>query len=116
MRPHGNPGRAIGRQMRGPIVLGRPDMAGAASANPWDLWQPVTPPGEYTCTRCGQTKTGERFIGLEAAGAFDPSLARGPDHITRALSRLQRRILCPECRWAKPQPVEQPKRRRTELD
>ncbi len=116
MSPHGYPFRSTGRPLHGPIVLGRPDMAGVASADPWELWQPVTAPGEYTCARCGQDKTGERFVGLEAAGAFDPTLARGPDHITRALSRVQRRILCPECRWAKPKPVEKPKRRRTELD
>ena len=116
MRPYGIPSRPTGRSLRGPIVLGRPDLAGTPVGNPWELWQPVTAPGEYVCARCGQTKTGERFVGLEAVGSFDPNMARGADHITRALSRVQNRILCPECRWAKPQPVEQPKRRRTELD
>ncbi len=116
MRPYGYPRRPAGRSTRGPAILGRPDLAGPAVADPWELWQPVDAPGEYACAKCGQTKTGERFVGLEAQGSFDPAAVRGVDHISRTLTRLQRRILCPACRWAKPVAAEKPKRRKTELD
>ena len=117
MRPFGAPARNTGRVSRGPIVLSRPDLAGEASVDPFQLWQPVAnAPGEYRCAGCGETKTGERYVALEARGSFDPGAIRAGKGLAYAISRVQNRILCPGCRWAKPAPKETPKRRKTELD
>jgi DNA-directed RNA polymerase subunit RPC12/RpoP len=87
-----------------------------APVDPFELWQEITnAPGEYQCDRCGQTKTGPRYVALEAQGHFDPGAMRGLIGISRAMTRVARRIRCPDCRWARAVPQERPRRRKTEL-
>ncbi|MCL8207216.1 MAG: hypothetical protein K6V97_03960 [Actinomycetia bacterium] len=86
-------------------------------ANPWVLWQPVRGADPYTCSRCGATQTGERY--LELGGTEPrvwPVLPRNPAQIQVMTSRVGRQVLCPACRWAQPAPPAQPKRRKTTLD
>ena len=85
--------------------------------NPWALWQAMQSPSAYTCTFCGQEHTGERFLELTGQEPRQPViLPRTPQQWVVMQSRLGRRLACPGCRWARPTPVEAPKRRKTTLD
>ena len=85
--------------------------------NPWVLWQPIAPPGPFTCTQCGQEHTGERYLELSGTEPhIFPILPRNPAHLVTATREVGRRMLCPACRWAKPGVPEMPKPRKTTLD
>lgn len=101
----------------GPIVLDPKGAAVSPSENPWVLWQSFTTPAPFTCTGCGQEKTGERYLELRGTEPqIFPVLPRNPAHLETVVSRVGRRQLCPACRWAKPVTPEKPKRRKTTLD
>lgn len=99
------------------IVLDPHGTAVTPSDNPWVLWQNVTNPTPFTCTGCGQEKTGERYLELRGTEPqIFPVLPRNPAQLETTMSRVGRRQLCPVCRWAKPVTPERPKRRKTTLD
>ena len=110
---------SLRRPTRGPIVLQPRDAPPATAAdNPWVLWQPVTQPTPYTCTRCGQAQTGgERFLELVGTEPqIFPVLPRNPANLETVTGRVGRQVLCPACRWAKPVDPEPRQRRKTTLD
>lgn len=85
--------------------------------NPWVLWQPIVQSTTYTCTRCQAEQTGERYLELTGTEPqIFPVLPRDPATLQLMTSRVGRQLLCPTCRWAKPQAKEKPKPRKTTLD
>lgn len=100
-----------------PIVLDPRGPAVTPSDNPWVLWQAVSNTSGYTCTGCGQERTGERYLELQGTEPqIFPVLPRNPAHLETVVSRVGRRQLCPDCRWTKPVVPEKPRRRKTQLD
>lgn len=104
-----------------PILLQPLGREGATSGLPvgpvFQVWQPVDRPDPYTCSQCGQTQTGLRFLELQGDERHrgHPLLSR-PWQIAALSRQATRRVLCPACRGAKPATPERPKRRKTQLD
>ena len=87
------------------------------SENPWIVWQPLDRTDEFTCTRCGEKKTGLRYVELTGTEPrIWPVLPRNPAHLETVSSRIGRRVYCAECRHEQPKPQEAPKRKKRSLD
>lgn len=105
--------------VRGQLPLLQPHARGPERLgdNPWVLWQPITQPTAYTCTRCQTEQHGERYLELTGSEPqIVPVLPRDPATVHRMTSRVGRQVLCPTCRWAKVPVAEKPKPRKTTLD
>lgn len=108
--------------MRGPSPTGFPLLsprgpADARQDNPWIVWQPLDRPEAFTCSRCGEEKSGLRYVELTGTEPrIWPVLPKNPAHLETVASRVGRRVYCEKCRRAQPAAKDPPKRKKHGLD